>query len=102
MTLHRGCFFQVLRAISYNPFATRFTLSHNELGDDGLIRLCSGILELRRHGRMLAPLRELNLCKLPQKSRPARLFGRRRSPAPATSDLVQPYTRRKPDVARFF
>ena len=51
----------VLRTYSSNPFCTKITLSHNQLGDEGVTALCSGILEHRKRGRLIAPLKTLNL-----------------------------------------
>lgn len=58
----------VLRVYASNPFCTKITLSHNALGDEGVAALCVGILELRKRGRLIAPLKTLNLGRsaLPQ------------------------------------
>jgi len=51
----------LLGALHSNPFATQLTVSHNQLGDDGTEYLAHGILQLRKSGRSIAPLKELNL-----------------------------------------
>lgn len=56
----------ILRTYASNPFCTKITLSHNLLGDEGVTALCAGILELRKQGRLIAPLKTLNLGRSAQ------------------------------------